>query len=135
MATPSGPVHGLRHTVQAVDAVGGPFLADGRGRQHPERPGQHAGLVGEDVAEQVLHDHHVELRGAGDERTASRRMGLAWARAKGVLFVATSERALALALDRSLSNEGFSAFLPGLVSMKLDLDALRKDLYFRREFL
>jgi hypothetical protein len=74
-------------------------------------------------------------RGAGDERTASRRMGLAWAHAKGVLLVATSERALALALDRSLSNEGFSAFLPGLVSMKLDLDALRKDLYFRREFL
>jgi len=74
-------------------------------------------------------------RGAGDERTLDRRMGLAWARVDGTLLVATSERALQLALDRAAARQGFSPFLPGLASARLDLDALRKDRYFRREFL
>src|SRR6185369_5931018 len=68
--------------------------------------------------------YRVASPGAGDDRTAARRIGLAWARADGVLLIATSERALKLALDRSLAKEGVSSFLPGLVSMKLDLDAL-----------
>jgi len=79
--------------------------------------------------------YRVVSPGAGDDKTATRRMGLAWARAKGTLFLATSERVLKLALDRSLAGEGFSAFVPGIVSVKLDLDALRKDIYFKREFL
>ncbi len=74
-------------------------------------------------------------RGAGDERTLDRRMGLAWARLDGTLIVATSERALHLALDRAAAGKGFGAFLPGLVSARLDLAALRADRYFRREFL
>ncbi len=74
-------------------------------------------------------------RGAGDERTLDRRMGLAWARLDGTLIVATSERALHLALDRAAAGQGFGAFLPGLVSARLDLAALRADRYFRREFL
>jgi hypothetical protein len=74
-------------------------------------------------------------RGAGDERTLDRRMGLAWARVDGTLLLATSERALLLALDRAASRQGYAAFLPGLLSARLDLAALRGDRYFRREFL
>ena len=37
------------------------------GRQHAERSGEDGGLVRDDVAEHVLHDHHVETRGACDE--------------------------------------------------------------------
>ncbi len=79
--------------------------------------------------------YRVVARGAGDLRAASRRMGLAWAESNGVLLIATSEKALQLALDCSLAGEGVRGFLPGLVSLKLDVAALRKDLYFRREFL
>ena len=74
-------------------------------------------------------------RGAGDERTLDRRMGLAWARVDGTLLLATSERALLLALDRAAARQGYTSFLPGLVSARLDLASLRKDRYFRREFL
>lgn len=74
-------------------------------------------------------------RGAGDERTLDRRIGLAWARLDGTLLVATSERALLLALDRAAAGQGYTAFLPGLLSARLDLAALRADRYFRREFL
>jgi hypothetical protein len=74
-------------------------------------------------------------RGAGDEKTLDRRIGLAWARVEGTLLLATSERALLLALDRAAAKKGYDAFLPGLVSARLDLAALRGDRYFRREFL
>lgn len=74
-------------------------------------------------------------RGAGDERTLDRRMGLAWARVDGTLLVATSERALHLALDRAAARKGYAPFLPGFVSARIDLSALRADRYFRREFL
>lgn len=77
----------------------------------------------------------VVARGAGDERTLDRRLGLAWARVDGTLLVATSERALLLALDRTAAKQGYSAFLPGLLSARLDLASLRSDRYFRREFL
>ena len=73
--------------------------------------------------------------GAGDDRTAERRIGLAWARTGGVLLLATSERALLLALDRSLSGGTREPGLAGFATVRLDLEALRKDLYFRREFL
>ena len=69
--------------------------------------------------------------GGSDER----RAGLAWARHQGLLLVATSERALVLALDEALAGRGVAAFLPGLASLELDLDRLRKDRYFTREFL
>jgi hypothetical protein len=62
-------------------------------------------------------------------------MGLAWARSGSVLLVATSERALRLALDEARAGRGFAPPLPGLVSLELDLGALRADRYFRREFL
>ncbi|MFN7987130.1 MAG: hypothetical protein U0529_06630 [Thermoanaerobaculia bacterium] len=74
-------------------------------------------------------------RGAGDEKTLDRRIGLAWARVDGTLLLATSERALLLALDRAAAKKGYEAFLPGLVSARLDLAALRSDRYFKREFL
>jgi len=75
-------------------------------------------------------------KGAADgSEDADRRMGLAWARTGSVLLVATSERSLLLALDEALAGRGFAPPLPGLVSLDLDLEALRKDRYFRREFL
>jgi hypothetical protein len=77
----------------------------------------------------------VVSRGAGDERTLDRRIGLAWARLDGTLILATSERALLLALDRAAAKQGYAPFLPGLLSARLDLAALRNDRYFRREFL
>jgi hypothetical protein len=80
--------------------------------------------------------YSVVARGAGDTAAdPDRRMGLAWARAGDRLFLATSERALLLALDEQLAGRGFDAPLPGLVSVDLDLKALRSDRYFRREFL
>lgn len=69
--------------------------------------------------------------GAGDER----RAGLAWARHQGQLLLATSERALLLALDEAAAGRGVAAFLPGIASLELDLDRLRKDRYFVREFV
>ena len=68
-------------------------------------------------------------------RDKDRRMGLAWARLDSRLILATSERALRLALQEAQAGRTFQAGLPGLVSMTLDLDALRKDRYFRRDFL
>jgi hypothetical protein len=74
--------------------------------------------------------------GAADgSEDSDRRMGLAWARMGSVLILATSERGLRLAIDESLAGRGFAAPLPGLVSLELDVDALRQDRYFRREFL
>lgn len=73
--------------------------------------------------------------GAADgSEDKDRRMGLAWARMGGRLILATSERALKRALDEALAGRGFKAPLPGLVTMELNLDALRGDRYFRREF-
>jgi hypothetical protein len=73
-------------------------------------------------------------RGAGDGASGDRRPGFAWARHGGRLFLATSERALHLALDEALAGRGAASPLPGLVALDLDLPALRADRYFRREF-
>lgn len=76
--------------------------------------------------------------GAGEGATdedGERRMGLAWARVGEWVLIATSERALVAALDAQTSGHGFGLPLAGLVSMDLDLDRLRKDRYFKREFL
>jgi hypothetical protein len=73
-------------------------------------------------------------RGAGDGASGDRRPGLAWARHGARLFLATSERALELALDEDLAGRGMGPVLPGLVALDLDLPALRGDRYFRREF-
>lgn len=76
------------------------------------------------------------VAGAGDNsEDPDRRMGLAWARTGPFIFFATSERALKLALDESLAGHGVASPMAGLVAMELDLDRLRKDRYFRREFL
>lgn len=73
--------------------------------------------------------------GAGDGSSDSeRRMGLAYAHGGGRLLLATSERALQLALDAEQSGRRFAPNLSGLVALDLDLDALRKDRYFQREF-
>jgi hypothetical protein len=85
---------------------------------------QHAGIA-----------YRLVARGAADGAEDERRMGLAWARVEDRLLLATSERALVLALDASIQAAGFEPSLTGLVSVELDVDALRKDLYFRREFL
>ncbi len=80
--------------------------------------------------------YHLVARGAADAAPdPDRRAGLAWARSAGRLLLATSERALLLALDESLAGRGFAAPLAGLVSLDLDMDALGKDRYFRREFV
>lgn len=92
------------------------------------KPGSHRGV-----------SFRVSSRGAGDDPTASRRLGVAVARHEGVLFVATSERAIRLAIDASLDAASAAAApdppAEALATLDLDLDALRKDLYFRREFL
>src|SRR5574340_473859 len=73
--------------------------------------------------------------GAGDVLGSDqRRMGLAWARHQSLLLVATSERAIKLAIDEMVAGGGVSAFLPGLASLELDLDRLRQNRYFVREF-
>ena len=75
-------------------------------------------------------------KGAADaSEDKDRRMGLAWVRMGDRLILATSERALKRAVDEALAGRGFKAPLPGLVAMELNLDALRRDRYFRREFL
>ncbi len=75
-------------------------------------------------------------KGAADgDSNPDRRMGFAWARAGGHLILSTSERALKLALDELQAGRGFEAPMSGLIAMDLDLDTLRKDRYFRREFL
>lgn len=85
---------------------------------------QHQGVV-----------YRLIAQGAADGASDERRMGLAWARHGDQLLLATTERALRLSLDAALASAGFEAPLPGLVSVELDLGALREDLYFRREFL
>jgi hypothetical protein len=73
-------------------------------------------------------------RGAGDGALEERRMGLAWARLGSRLILATSERAVRLALEAAQAGRGLEPSLPGLAAMELDLDALRRDRYFLREF-
>ncbi|HEX7552493.1 MAG TPA: hypothetical protein VF378_02990 [Geothrix sp.] len=74
-------------------------------------------------------------RGAADgSEDKDRRMGLAWARMGDRLILATSERALKRAVDEALAGRGFRAPLAGFVTMELNLDQLRSDRYFRREF-
>ncbi len=75
-------------------------------------------------------------KGAADgSEDHDRRMGLAWARMGSRLILGTSERALLRAIDEAQAGRGFQTPLAGLISMELNLDALRKDRYFRREFL
>ncbi len=72
--------------------------------------------------------------GAADgSEDVDRRMGLAWARTSGRLLLATSERALKLAIEAGLKPQSMGP-LPGLVSLELDLKTLREDRYFKREF-
>lgn len=79
--------------------------------------------------------YSLVARGSGDGTDDDRRMGLAWARHGGLLLLATSERALLLALDEAAAGRSFAPALPGVVSMALDMDALSQDRYFKREFL
>jgi hypothetical protein len=81
-------------------------------------------------------EYRLVAPGAGDGSSdAERRMGLAYARSGGHLVLATSARALVAALDAEQQGRRFAAPLPGLIGLDLDLDALRKGRYFRREFL
>ena len=77
----------------------------------------------------------VSLGAADDSEDVERRMGLAWARSGERLFLATSERALLLALDEAAAGRGLEPPLAGVISMELNLEALRQDRFFRREFL
>ncbi len=76
----------------------------------------------------------VALGAADESEDTERRLGLAWARMGERLILATSERALVLAIDEAQAGRGLEPPLPGLVSMELDLQTLRGDRYFRREF-
>ena len=79
--------------------------------------------------------YHLVRSGAADEGAGGEtRMGLAWARDGGVLFVATSERAMKLALEAAAADRRFMPKLEGLASLELDADLLREDLYFKRDF-
>lgn len=80
--------------------------------------------------------YHLVRTGAADEGAGGEtRMGLAWARDEGRLVIATSERAMKLSLAAAASGARFAPKLDGLAVLELDMDALRKDLYFRRDFL
>lgn len=79
--------------------------------------------------------YRTVARGAADGATGERRAGLAWTRLGRYLVLATSERALCLAIDESLAGRSVNAALPGLASLALDVATLRRDLYFKREFL
>jgi hypothetical protein len=75
-------------------------------------------------------------KGAADgSEDKDRRVGLAWGRLGDRLIFASSERAMKLAIEEAQAGRGFNPTLAGLVSMELNLDQLRKDRYFRREFL
>ena len=80
--------------------------------------------------------YHLVRTGAADEGAdGETRMGLAWARDEGRLVITTSEGAMKLALAAAASGARFAPKLAGLASLELDIDALRKDLYFKRDFL
>ena len=88
------------------------------------KPRTHAGVA-----------YALVARGAADAGAdPDRRLGLAWARLGDRLILATSERALKLTLDEAQAGRGLAAPLAGIVALDLDLDALRKDRYFKREF-
>ena len=78
--------------------------------------------------------YHLVVRGAGDDRRLDRRLGLAWARTGGILLIATSERAILLALDGN-GESPFPDEPSGFAQLRLDLGELQKDLAFRREYL
>jgi hypothetical protein len=72
--------------------------------------------------------YSLVMKGAADgSPDPHRRMGLAWARTGGHLLLATSERALKRALDDAQAGRGFKAPMPGLVTMDLNLEALRQE--------
>ena len=80
--------------------------------------------------------YSLVAHGVGDaEGSDERRAGLSWTRHQGLLVLATSERVLKLTLDEILAGRGVGPFLPGVASLELDLDRLRKDRYFVREFI
>jgi hypothetical protein len=80
--------------------------------------------------------YHLVRTGAADEGASGEaRMGLVWSRDQGLLVIATSERAIKLALAAWSGGERFSPKLAGLTSLELDMDLLQKDLYFKRDFL
>jgi hypothetical protein len=80
--------------------------------------------------------YRLVRRGAGDgSDDPERRAGLAWGRLGSLLLAATSERALRLTVEAAQADRAFAPALPGLLSLELDVDALEKDRYFRREFL
>ena len=58
--------------VQTELPVGRPPLTERRGGQHAQAPGQHGGLVREDVTEQVLGDDDVEVGRPPDEQHRAR---------------------------------------------------------------
>ena len=80
--------------------------------------------------------YHLVRTGAADEgNDGESRMGLAWSQDASLLIIATSERAMKLALSASAASERFVPRLTGFVGLELDMDALSGDLYFKRDFL
>ena len=80
--------------------------------------------------------YHLVRTGAADEGAdGETRMGLAWSRDGGLLVIATSERSMKLALGAVAAGERFAPKLEGLASLELDMDVLKDDLYFKRDFL
>jgi len=73
--------------------------------------------------------------GAADDSSGKdERMGFAWAGMGNKLIFASSERALKLTLDAAVSNISYNIVLEGLACLDLNLDELRRDIYFKREF-
>ncbi len=79
--------------------------------------------------------HLVRTGGADEGADGETRMGLAWSRDRGLLVIATSERAMKLALAAAAGGERFTPKLEGLAGLELDRDALHNDPYFQRDFL
>ena len=87
-------------------------------------PIEHRGIV-----------YHRVRSGAGDGVVdPSRRMGLAWARTGGWLLLATSARAVELGIA-ALEEPPLAASSEDAMTLELDLGALSRDGYFRREFM
>ena len=80
--------------------------------------------------------YHLVRTGAADEGAdGETRMGLAWSREGGLLIITSSERAMKLTLGALAAGERFVPKLDGLAALELDMEVLKDDLYFKRDFL
>ena len=116
--------------VQPERAVRRPALPERRRRQHAEAPGQDRGLVGQDVAEQVLGDDDIEVgrppdeehRARVDELVAERHVRVARRRSRSATVRHRRDVARTLALSTEVT-------VPRRVARQLERQpTIRRDL-------